>query len=97
MFGLFDDHCSAPNILHAPEHGGVSREAPTVRCDVQELPFVTVQPAAENVDRRLFHKMDIQNGLRCFLIDDLKPCRIGKKGQGRTGLEVKPVFGIEGP
>jgi hypothetical protein len=94
---LADDHRSTTDILNAPEHGGVTREAPAVGGDVQQLSFVTVQPAGENVDRALFHKIDIEDRLRRFLIEDLEPCRIGEEGQGRARFEFKPGFKIEGP
>ena len=93
---VYDDGPST-NILDTAEHGGTSREAPTMRSDVQELSFITVEPAIGDLHRRFLHEIDLENGFRRFLIKNLEPRWIGKERQGRTRFKFEAGFEIKRP
>lgn len=92
----YDDRPSA-NILDTAEHGGASRKAPAVRGDIQELSFMRVEPAIDDMDRGFLHEIDIENRFGRFLINDLEPGGIGKERQGWTRVQLEAGFEVKCP
>lgn len=95
--GLAYDDRPTTNILDTAEHGGTSREAPTMWRDIQELSFVTVEAAVRDVHRGFLHQIDIENGFGSFLIKNLEPRGIRKERQGRTCFELEAGLEIKRP